>query len=136
MAVIPYTNPFRMEDATLKLGTDQYEALVSSAAITPAKSSSEFRAINGDVRKRAGKSSFTLDLDFGQDTKTANSLAIYLYDHAGERVAFQLKPQAGGSTFDGFVYLVEGGIGGATNTDATATVQLECDGKPVRTPAA
>lgn len=136
MAQIEYSNPFRMEDATLKLGEDSYEATVSSASLDPTPVSSEFRAINGDVKKRGGKSSFVLTVTFGQDWVTPDALSQYLYENAGERVEFTLVPQNGGRGLEGFVYLAEATAGGAVNTDAVATAALQCDGKPTLTPLA
>lgn len=130
-------DPFYLQNATLKLGDDNYEATVSSATLTPSSSSSVWRAINGDAHTLASKASWTLDLTFAQDHETVKSLSLYAFDHELEEIAFEVRPKGTGhSGYQGVCILTPGAIGGPSDGTLEASASFPVLGKPTRVAAA
>ncbi|MFP7760909.1 hypothetical protein [Marisediminicola sp. LYQ85] len=129
-------SPFRFTDGTIRIGTDNYEALVSAAELVPTTTSSTFKAINGDSHTKSGKASYTLNLSFAQDWENDDSLSNYLFENEGTVVEAELRPASGGKGFAVEVELAAPNIGGTADTDAVSTVAMGCQGKPTILPAA
>jgi len=120
-----------MGAATLKIGTDNYEAAVSKAVLTPSTTVSKFKGINGATTRSATPPEWTLSMDFPQDFATVKSLSNYLLTNSGTTVSADLTPVAGGPGYRVSVLLVPGDIGGTVDNTATASVTLEVSGQPV-----
>jgi len=135
MAVIG-GSPFKITDATLMLGADNYEALISSAELVPTSTSSTFKAIDGSNYTFAGKSAWVLNITFAQDWVTPGSLSNKLFADEGITVNAVVTPLDGGPGFSVDVTLVAPNVGGAADADAVSSVTLGVNGKPVIIPAA
>jgi hypothetical protein len=129
--------PIMMGNAKLTLGTDDYEAHVSSAMFTPGNNTPVvFKGLSQEsVHTFAQKATWTLDLEYAQDHETANSLALYLLENEGETVTALFEPVDGGAGYSADVIITPGAIGGAVDTVATGSVSLGVSGRPVRIPA-
>jgi hypothetical protein len=128
-------NPFVLGDALLTIGTDSYQAAVSSAAITTVTSSADFNGMAPGANYSFPTSTKrTLDITALQDW-TPTGLSRYLWDHAGETVNVTFEPVNGAEGFTAVVTLVEPSAGGANESVATFSVSLPIKGRPVLVPA-
>ncbi|MCL1871829.1 MAG: hypothetical protein FWF90_15645 [Promicromonosporaceae bacterium] len=107
MTAVPLTNLVRMRDATLTLGTDNYEAAVVSGAITPSFSSVDL--IDGSS---VDDVTWVLDINHVQDSD-AGGLTRYLFDQAGQLVPFTLTLSTGADPISGTVRVRPFAAGGA-----------------------
>ncbi len=131
MAIVTGT-PIKLGACTLKLGADNYEALVSKAEFVPSTSKSTFKAINGRRVVSSGKAEWVLNIEFAQDWATPTSLSNKLFADEGTKVTAVLLPLGAGATFTVDVFLESGSVGGTADADLTATASFGCDGKPVK----
>lgn len=128
-------SPFVLKDAIVTLGSNDYQAAVTSATLTPSSSVVTIKGLTPTAVFSSGtNSTWTLDLAFMQSFDTTD-LAIYLFNNEGDEVAFVVEPEAGGASFSGTVILTPGAIGGAVDQYGTSTVSLGIKGKPVFTAA-
>lgn len=133
------TTPFVLVDAVMIIGTDDYQAAVSSVLFTPASSSVTWQGLT-PAAAFVGQTSatWTCKLKYAQDWKTTNSLAQYLLANAGLTKVAVFKPQGtavGNPIFTASLIIVPGPIGGDVNTVQVAEVTLGVVGIPVKTTA-
>lgn len=135
MAVIAVA-PIMMGDATLTLGTDNYEAHVSSVTFTPTDNAPVvWKSLTpGGSHSFGKKAAWTLDIEYAQDHETANALALYLLANEGDEVTATFSPVAGGQAYTASVIITPGAIGGAVDTVAAGTVSLGVQGAPALVP--
>lgn len=133
--------PFIMRNAIIQLGTDDFAAAVSTAAITPAGGTADFKGLKPEaVFTFPQASTYVLEMTYAQDWNSATSLSRYLWEHKGETVPFTLNPDdtsadttVGSTSWSGTVAIVPGAVGGDVDAVATATVSLGIVGEPVPT---
>lgn len=129
-------HPLVLKDVLLTVGTDNYEAHVSSVTFTPSASTVTWKGLTPTSVHTAGTTAtWTVDLTYVQDWDTPNSLSAYLFDNEGEEVTVTFEPVNGGDSFGATIIAAPGAIGGAVDTFGETTVSLGVKGKPVRTPA-
>lgn len=135
MADIIPTEPLFLADCLVTLGTDNYQAAISSAAFTPSPPAPVvFKGLTPTAKwTRQGLADWTCDLTFVQDPDTETSLSNYLHDHEGETIEAVFEPNNGGASFAATLNIVAGAIGGAVETWGTSTVSMPST-KPARTP--
>lgn len=128
--------PHILRDVDLTIGTDQYQAHVSSVALTPSNSQVTWQGLTPAATFSGTTSStWTCVLAGVQDWATADSLAEYLFENDGEEVPISFTPRSGtGSTFEGFVTCAPPNIGGDINTVPVFSVTLGMRGKPTKAP--
>jgi len=129
--IIPKAFTFR--NATVQIGSDNYEAAISKAEITPSASTVVFKGVTpGAVYSDVTEASWTANIEYAQDWANPASLANYLHEHAGETVAMTFVPNVGEDapsvTVD--VILQAGAIGGTVDQTAKGSVSLGVIGKP------
>lgn len=128
--------PIVLNDVLIRCATDDYEAHVSQITFTPSSSAVRWKGLTPTSDfSFAGRSEWTVSIDYAQDWETANSLSIRLHENEGNAEAWTFEPKKGGSSFASTVTLAPGAIGGAVDSVATSSVTLTCS-RPVRTPAA
>lgn len=131
--------PFIMKNAIVTLGSpgDDFAAACSSAGITPSGGTAEFKGLKKSaVFTFPTAATYTLDLEYAQDWHSDSSLSRWLWDHRGENVPFVLDPDDlgdGHTSWEGTVAITAGGIGGAVDAVATASVSLGIVGEPTPT---
>ena len=125
-------NPIFMGSASLLLGTDGYQAHVSSAVFTPGNNTPVvWKGLDPtSVFSFGQKATWTLDLEYAQDWETANSLSLYLLANEGDTIAAVLEPVNGGQGYTADVIITPGAIGGAVDTVAVGSVSLGVKGRP------
>lgn len=133
-AAVAPVKPIILKDMVITIGTDDFAAAISSATLTPAASIVTWKGLKTTaVYSFPTSPTWTLDLEYAQDWKTANSLSRYLFDHDGQTiVGVTLEPTSGVGTrwtFD--LIVVPGAIGGAVDAVGTASVSLGVAAKPV-----
>lgn len=135
MAIIA-VNPILLGECKLTLGTDDYEAHVSSAAFTPQNNSPiTWKGLTPTARfSKTPRADWTLDLELAQDWETAAALSTYLYDNEGDDVTATFEPVDGGDAFTATISVTPGAIGGGVDTVPTSTVSMGST-RPVRVPA-
>lgn len=122
--------PIIMNNAILKIGTDNYEKAVSSAKLVPNTPMGKFQGIDGTWTIKAGTPSWELQLEFAQDWTTANSLSQYLATNAGLTKSIELTPETGGAKKTVTVTIIAGSVGGAGGTTTLDSVTLSVNGQP------
>lgn len=130
-------NPLILKDVVFSVGTDDYQAHVSSVVFTPNSSVVTWKGLTPSSVHSAGTSAtWTCDLNFIQDWSSPDSLSSYLYTHAGEEVSVTFQPISGsGPSFTATLIVADGAIGGAVDTFGETSVSLGSKGKPVLVPA-
>jgi hypothetical protein len=129
---------YAMQEAVLILGpTDDYAGSVSKVELTPTTSQSVFKGLKKAVRVPvSGGTDWTLDFTAAQDWETEDSLSNYMFEHAGESVAYSLEPIDGGTAFTGTVICAPGKAGGTQGSDAATSDYSLTSSVPVKVPAA
>lgn len=128
--------PIILTDVLLTIGTNDYEAHVSSVMFTPNAPTVNWKGLTPTSNHTfGGLATWTVTLNYAQDWETAQSLSIYLMDNEAQKVVMKFEPQNGGAGFTSNVVLTPGGIGGDVDTVATGSVTLGSS-KPARIPAA
>jgi len=126
--------PYVMNTATVKIGSDTYEDALSSVVLTPTTPKSNFLAISGKNRRTAGTPEWTCAITFAQDVKSASSFHKYLHDTApGTIVTMEFTPLTGGDKVTADIMIEPAAIGGDAGTTPTASVTLDVEGQPTRT---
>ncbi len=130
-------DPIILNDVTLTVGTDDYQAHVSQVEFTPSSSTVTWKGLTpSSVHSFGTTATWTCTLAYAQDWTTANSLSQYLFANEGESVEMTFEPKAGGPSFTATVIITPGAIGGSVDSVAVATVTLGVSGKPALVPAA
>lgn len=131
--------PFVLKDALFKVGTDNYEAHVSSVTFTPQMSPVTWQGLTpASAFSDASNPVWQCTISFAQDWTTTNSLAQYLLTNAGQQKTVVFNPQGattGKPVFTATLIIAPGQIGGDVNTVQTATVTMGVVGAPVKTAA-
>jgi hypothetical protein len=130
-----------MRNAIIELGTDDFAAAVSTASLTPAGGTVDYKGLKPEaVFTFPQATTYVLDLSYAQDWNAANSLSRYLWEHKGETVPFTLNPDdtaadptVGSTSWAGMVAITPGAVGGDVDSVAVATVSLGVVGEPVPT---
>ena len=137
MAKVALAEPLVLENATLKIDVDNYEAAVAEVAIVPTtpRSSVSFKGIDGGTYNKPtqGASEWVCNLTYAQDWAEPTSLSNYLLEHEGETVPAVFVPEAGSGlpSFPVDLTVAPGQIGGPVDQVLTASVSLGCT-KPVK----
>lgn len=131
--------PFVLKDAVFSVGTDDYEAHVSSVQFVPTVQTVTWQSLTpaGSFTDTTSPS-WVCTIAYAQDWKTLNSLAQYLLTNAGLKKTVTFKPQGsttGSPVFTADVMIAPGPIGGDVNTVQSATVTLGVVGTPAKSTA-
>lgn len=134
MAVIN-VQPIILNDCTLVVGTDNYEAHVSQVQFDPSSSIVRWKGMTPtSVHSFPTTSEWACTLAYAQDWSTPNSLAQYLMANEGKTITAKFKPKKPASgtspTVTATLVIAPGQIGGQVDQVATATVTLGVIGKP------
>ncbi|MCR2785436.1 MULTISPECIES: hypothetical protein [unclassified Microbacterium] len=127
--------PIILNDVTLTVGTDNYEASVSQVQFDPASTVVRWKGMTPtSVYAFSTTSEWTVTLSYAQDWATVNSLSAYLLANEGKSVIMKFKPKKAATgtspTVTATVLITAGSIGGSIDGVATATVTLGVSGKP------
>ena len=129
--------PFVLKDILLTIGTDNYETNVSTVHFTPTVSQVTWQGLTpASAFTDMTSPTWTCDLAYAQDWKTANSLAQYLLINSGLSKVLVFKPRGaatGDAIFTATCLIVPGEIGGDVNTVQVGSVSLGVIGAPVKT---
>lgn len=131
--------PFVLKDAIFQVGTDSYEAHVSSVLFTPTYNAVTWVPITptGAFTDQSSPT-WQCAIEYAQDWTTPNSFAQYLIANKGQTKVVVFKPQGsttGKPLFTASLIIVAGPIGGAVNTVQVGTVTLGVVGEPVKSVA-
>ena len=130
MPTIPI-EPLFMDAADLNIDGDDYAAHISGASFVPTTSQVNWTGAKpGAVFTRQTRATWVLNLNFGQDWESAESLSQYLHDNEGEVKPITLAPVSGGKSFTADVVIAPGTIGAEINTFGVSTVALGVQGRP------
>lgn len=115
-----------------------FEKALSQVELTPTSGSASWKGLHPDaVFNFPTAETWTATLAYAQDWATANSLSRYLFDNSGAEVVLTFVPNNGATVsatnlaFRVTVTLQSGAVGGTVDAVATASVTLQCQGKPV-----
>lgn len=127
--------PIILNDVTLLIGADNYEASVSQVVFTPSSNIVRWKGMTPtSVFSFNTTAEWTVTLTYAQDWTTANSLSQYLATNEGKAIATKFKPKkpATGTapTVNATILISPGAIGGQIDSVAEATVTLGVSGKP------
>lgn len=127
-------SPFVLKDVDFVVETDDFSAHINSARLTPTTQARTWKGLSPEASfSEQTAPEWTCTIKLAQDWDNANSLANYLFAHAGEEVDVTFKPRrAGTSTFTVTLTLTPPEIGGDIDSWAEATVALGVKGKPVK----
>lgn len=129
--------PFVLKDILLTIGTDNYETNVSTVHFTPSVSTVTWQGLTpASSFTDTTSPTWTCELSYAQDWKTANSLAQYLLTNAGQTKVAVFKPKGSGTgeaIFTASIIIAPGEIGGDVNTVQVGSVTLGVVGAPVKT---
>lgn len=134
--------PIILNDITLLIGADNYEAAVSRVVLTPTVPQAKWKGMTpAAIFNLAGTPEWVCEVTWAQDHETANSLSQYSIANAGQVKAVEFKPKkpvspATAPTFKCDVLILPGAIGGDLDTVPTASASWPVNGQPVRTVAA
>jgi len=137
MTKVALAEPLVLANATIKVGTDNYEAATSGVTFTPTipTSTVAFKGIDGSAYSKTtqGASTWVCTIDYAQDWKTPGSLSNYLHDNEGTEVEAVFVPEDGSGmpSFTATITVQPGAIGGAADAVATGSVSLPST-KPVK----
>lgn len=131
--------PFVLKDVIFQVGTDSYEAHVSSVKFTPSTETVKWQGLTPSAAfTDTTVPTWECEIAYAQDWVTANSLAQYLMTNSGTSKVVVFKPQGtttGKPIFTATLNITPGQIGGDVNTVQTATVTMGVVGAPVKTTA-
>lgn len=132
--------PFVLKDVVFTVGTDDYEAHVSTVQFVPNMSVVTWQGLTPSAAfTDTTAPTWTCAITYAQDWSTSNSLAQYLLDHAGEKKTVVFKPQGattGKPVFTAELMIAPGPIGGDVNTVQVGSVTMGVVGEPVKSVAA
>lgn len=131
--------PFVLKDTIFTVGTDSYEAHVSSVKIEPAVTVLTWNGLTPSAAfTDMTAETWTCTITLAQDWTTANSLAQYLLTNKGQKKTVVFKPKGvttGSPIFTLDLMIAPPQIGGDINTFQEATVTMGVVGVPVKTAA-
>lgn len=131
--------PIVLKDVIFQVGTDSYEAAVSSVKFVPSYPVSKWKGLTpASVFSDTGIPEWVATIDFAQDWLTTNSLSQYLLTNAGTQKVVVFKPQGtttGKPIFTATLVIKSGDIGGTVDAFMTSSVSMEVIGQPVKTTA-
>lgn len=132
------STPLFLKSASIKIGTVEFGELISNVVLTPTTPTLEFKGVSGKTFQSTGSESWTLQFDYAQDWSNADSLALKLFNDAGETESVTIAPYGGttGPKFTVDATLLAGAFGGAVDAAATSSVTLPVTGRPVFTAGA
>lgn len=129
--------PLYMKDVDLILGDEatgtDYACQLRSVTLTPDTNVERIKTLCPDGQfSNVDDPEWNLDLGYLMGTDPDNgSLADYLLENSGEKVAFFFAPSAGEEPgYQGMVTLVPGPIGGEQGSFSEQSVSLPVDGQP------
>ncbi len=121
--------PIVLKNALLSIGLDNYEKHVSSVELVPAPNAQTFHGLGDNSNVISGKTTWTANISFAQDWKTADSLSKYLFNNQGEIKHMTFSPENGvGDAFEGDILIQPGSIGGAVDSIAVTSITLPVQG--------
>jgi hypothetical protein len=131
------STPLFMKSATITIDSVAYADLITNVVFTPTTPTLSHKGISGKVATSVGATEWSVTFDYAQSFDTAGSLALKLFNDAGEKVSAVFKPEgaAAPTTITATVTLLPGSLGGAIDAAATSSVTLPVDGKPTIVPA-
>ena len=131
--------PFVLKNATFQVATDQYESNISSVLFEPNVSAVTWQSITPTAPfSDVSSATWSCTIGYAQDWVTANSLAQYLMNNAGQSKVCVFKPNGiatGTAIITATLIMAPGPIGGDVNTVAVGSVTLGVVGVPVKTAA-
>lgn len=132
--------PIVLNNISLKIGADNYEAHVNKCRLVPTTPVVKWKGMTpGSATNMAGDPEWALELSFAQDHETANSMSLYLAANIGQVKAIELKPvkpsTGTAATYTVNALILPGPVGGDLDTTAVGDVSLPVNGQPVRTVA-
>lgn len=132
----PALVPIILNDVSLVIGADNYEAHVSQVQLDPSTNIVRFKGLTPtSVYAFPTTPEWTCTLAYAQDWATPNSLSAYLLANVGKSIVAKFKPKkpATGTapTVTATLIIAPGTIGGNIDQVATATVTLGVNGQPV-----
>lgn len=122
--------PVTMNDATLKIGTNNFEETIASAQLNPTQPVTRFNGIGGNTLVSGGTPTWQLAVNCLQDFETATALTKIALAGAGTIVACELYIAAGGTGYSFDVMLAPPVIGGDANAQLTSPFTFEVIGQP------
>jgi hypothetical protein len=122
--------PVVMNDATLKIGTNNYELTISTASLTPTMPTTRFNGIGGNTIVSGGTPTWQLGLNTLQDFETADALTKYALANVGTIVAAQLYVASGGTGYGFNVLVGPPVIGGDVNAQLASPFTWEVVDQP------
>lgn len=127
------STPLFIKTASIKIGTVEFGELISNVVLTPTTPTLTFTGVSGKTFQSTGSETWTLQFDYAQDWTSVDSLALKLFNDAGDNATVTIVPEAGTGNpfFTAEVTLQAGAVGGAVNAAATASVTLPVTGRPV-----
>lgn len=132
--------PIILNDTSLVIGADNYEAHVSTVKFEPASSIVKWKGLTPLATYNfSTMADWTGVLSFAQDWVTANALSAYLLANEGKAVTAVFKPKkpptGTAPTWTATIICTPGTIGGDVDTVPVATVTVAVQGRPVLTVA-
>lgn len=133
------TSPFVLTDVVFTVGTDDYQATVSSVLFTPTSAQVVYQGLTPSAAF-VGQTNptWTCKIKGAQDWTTVNSMSQYLLANTGLTKVVVFKPQGtttGKPIFTASLIIVPGVIGGDVNTIPLFEVTMGLVGVPVKTTA-
>ncbi|WP_223693789.1 hypothetical protein [Leifsonia poae] len=117
---------------SLKLTDDAGEPLefqkhVSAVQFTPKSDTKTWSGLGGNTHTDTGPSTWTCDLTYIQDWKSAESLSRFLFENEGKTADASFTPITAGPAFTSNVSITPGAIGGKVGEFAEQNVSLGSD---------
>lgn len=127
--------PIILNDCTVVIGTDNYEASLSQVQFDPASNVVRWKGMTPTSKFAFNTSAeWSCTVTFAQDIVTANSLSLYLLANEGKAVTAKFKPKkpATGTapTITATILITPGSFGGQVDTVPVATVTFGVTGAP------
>jgi hypothetical protein len=134
MAAIAVT-PILLNDCIIQIGTDSYEAAVSTVRFEPTTNIIRWKGMTPtSTYAHAASPEWSCTVTGAQDLATTGSLQNYLLANAGKKVVAKFKPKKPASgttqTVTATLIIAAPAIGGDVDTIPTFTVQMGVDGQP------
>lgn len=131
MATIDVTAS-RFKEFEVLMPTDDFAPAIASCAIVPAQDTSTWKGGTPDaVFTDVSSPTWTCAMRIAQDSLNADSLFLYLLEHAGETIeGVRFTPIAGGRTWELDLTLAAPQIGGDIDAWAEATMTHAVQGRP------
>jgi hypothetical protein len=119
-----------LNNATVKVGTSNFETSISSVALVPTSTVNTFKGVGGNTIASNATPEWVANITFVQDFATAGSFSNMLLNNAGTDIVMDFYVKVGGPGYRATVRLVPGQIGGDVDDQLTASVTLAVSGQP------